>query len=330
MPEISVIVPVFNVEKYLCRCIESILAQTLTDFEIILINDGSSDKSGDLCNEYAKKDSRIKVIHQENGGVSAARNAGLDIANGNYISFVDSDDYIYPQHLEYLYSAICDSDADISVCKMIEFFDTPPILEFGKVNYVKYQGIEICHKLCDYNVASGLITPWGKLYRKHVLNNIRFPQGKIHEDQFVMHKIFYYCKNIVILPEKLYGYFNNTKGITKSGFKINRYDNIEALEEQWKFYIQKDEVILANKIQELSRLICAMFSIYARESEIYKDVPKCYRIGIVNAGRIIRKKLGYDVYEWHMAKVIPISIKIQSFVRKIYFLCVNKNRGINR
>ena len=114
MPKISVIVPIFNGEKYLCRCIDSILYQTFDDFELILINDGSSDNCAAICNEYMEKDTRIKVIHQENRGVSAARNAGLDIANGDYISFVDSDDYVYPQYLEYLYRAIIESDADIS------------------------------------------------------------------------------------------------------------------------------------------------------------------------------------------------------------------------
>ena len=187
------------------------------------------------------------------------------------------------------------------------------------MNYVKYQEVEMCHKLCDYNIAQGLIVPGGKLYRNHILSKIRFPEGKIHEDQFVMHKVFYHCADIVLLSDTLYGYFNNPKGITKSGFTISRYDNIEALEENQEFYKQNNEVILVNKIQKLRQLICAMFSIYAREVGIYKEIPKKYCVGIIKAGRIIRRELGYEVYEWHMAKIIPSLIKIQSYIRKIYF-----------
>ncbi|MEG0087047.1 MAG: glycosyltransferase, partial [Niameybacter sp.] len=116
-PTLSIIVPVYNVEKYLPKCIESILAQSFTDFEVILIDDGATDKSGEICEEYANKDTRIKIIHKENGGLSSARNAGIELSNGNYIGFVDSDDFIHPQMYEILLREARSSNSDVVICR---------------------------------------------------------------------------------------------------------------------------------------------------------------------------------------------------------------------
>jgi glycosyltransferase involved in cell wall biosynthesis len=321
MPAISVIVPVYKVEKYIHRCVDSVLAQTFTDFELILIDDGSPDSCGAICDWYADKDNRVRVIHQENGGLSAARNAGLDVIEGRFVTFIDSDDYVYPKYLEYLYYALIENKAEISVCGMVEFNEIPPSIEDRKPsNYVILQGKQVCEKLCDYQTANGLIAAWGKLFKSEIFTSLRFPIGKIHEDQFTMHKAIFACRKVVILEETLYGYFINLKGITKSGFSLRRYDNVEAMKENAEFYRLQNEEELAYKAERLANLICSMFSVYAREAGIYKNVPSHYRIGLVRAGQTIRKELGYDVYEWHMAKVIPYAMKIQAYVRKLLSL----------
>ena len=169
MPTISVIVPVYKVEKNIHRCVDSILGQTYADFELILVDDGSPDNCGAICDEYAAKDSRVVVIHQKNGGLSSARNAGIDIATGAYISFVDSDDYIYPNYLERLYEVLVEFDADISVCKMIEFSNDIPQLRESNSVPKAYHNIEICNMLCDYRKAIGIVEACGKLYKKKCL-----------------------------------------------------------------------------------------------------------------------------------------------------------------
>ncbi|HDT8053597.1 TPA: glycosyltransferase, partial [Enterococcus faecalis] len=123
MPKISIIVPVYNVEKYLEKCVRSILAQTFTDFELILVDDGSPDSSGAMCDQFAEQDQRVKVIHKENGGLSDARNAGIEIATGEYLGFVDSDDYIADDMYELLYTNIVKEDADLSICGIYDVYE---------------------------------------------------------------------------------------------------------------------------------------------------------------------------------------------------------------
>ena len=166
---ISLIIPVHNVEKYLYECIESVICQTYTNLEIILIDDGSKDKSGEICEEYGKKDNRIIVIHQENGGVSSARNIGLEVAKGKYISFVDSDDYIEKTFIEELYKKIKENDAQISMCGLNKIDDNNEIL--GTYGYSKdfIDGREL---LENKYIQDGYL--WNKLYSAEIWKNQRF------------------------------------------------------------------------------------------------------------------------------------------------------------
>ena len=320
MPEISVIVPVYNVEPYLHRCVDSILAQTFTDFELILVDDGSPDGCPAICDEYAAKDCRVRVIHQENGGLSSARNAGLDIAAGNYFAFIDSDDYVYSEYLAKLLKEICDNHADISVCGMVEFYTDVPPLD-NKISTVDFfSGIEMCTRICNYQTASGFVAACGKLYSKHLFDTLRFPIGRVHEDQFVSHKLFYTAKKIAVLSDKLYAYYYNPNSITKKGFSLKRYDNVVALEEAQAFYKEKDEFGLANQADELKQLIIAIFSITAREKGIYAEVNPRYKMSLFKAGKLIRNNLGYEHYEWFISKLYPNLMIFQARIRKILYL----------
>lgn len=239
---ISVIVPIYNVEKYLPECIDSIIKQTYKNIEIVLIEDGCTDNSGRICDEYTKKDERIKVIHKNYSGVSGARNAGLDEAKGKYISFVDSDDYINEQFLEKLYNAIIENNTQIAQCNFIRVDDNKnEIHRRGYTENLKtksgYEMIkEIYTKKCWENIII-----WNKLYQRELFEGIRYPVGKIHEDEFVTPKILYNVNSIAIVEEYLYNYRKNQNSIMGKIFKVERLDEIEAYEERLKFFEQKGE-----------------------------------------------------------------------------------------
>ena len=172
---VSVIIPIYNVEKYLAECIESVINQTFSDLEIILVNDGSTDNCREICENYKRKDNRIKLIHKSNGGPSSARNAGIDIAKGDYFTFIDSDDYIMPDMIEQLIYVSQSTDADISICCKSDYKD-----ESDKgIN----KDIEILTKeetlKCILTEKKILTSPCGKLYKRNLFNKVRYPDGKI-------------------------------------------------------------------------------------------------------------------------------------------------------
>ena len=249
MPQISVIIPVYNVEPYLHRCIDSILAQTFTDFELILVDDGSPDNSGAICDEYAAKDRRIHVIHQENGGPSAARNAGIDWAFANsesqWLSFIDSDDWVHPCFLEYLYRALKEKKTDISICSLKR------VSEKTAFETVEYPG-SLEFKWADFYVQRGALAvgPCNKLYAKPLFLKMRYPVNKLHEDDSLTHKILYQAQSVSFIDMELYYYFINDSGITGSPFSPKRMDLFEALEDQIRFAKEHSEPeFFANRVR---------------------------------------------------------------------------------
>ena len=240
---ISVIVPVYKVEKYIHRCIDSILAQTFTDFELILVDDGSPDNCGKICDEYAEKDNRIHVIHKENGGLSDARNAGIDWAfensNSEWITFIDSDDWIHPKYLEALYNAVQQTGCSISVCGFERTEGEEPVVDDNALTPSLYNSEEL---YCVKNVNA--IVAWGKLYKKEDFANIRYPVGKIHEDEFTTYKILFKYENVAFVDQPLYSYYNNPNGIIKSKWTPQQLYEIEALNYQMGFF-KKNNYFLA-------------------------------------------------------------------------------------
>ncbi len=205
MPFVSIIVPVFNVEQYLSRCIDSILTQTFTDFELLLIDDGSPDNCGMICDEYAAKDNRIRVFHKENGGVSCARNIGLDNAKGEFIGFVDSDDVIHPQFLEAL---LTNSDSyDVIFCDYEQFSEN---IEFGTIEEIKSSPVE------DFVQQSGSYTViWNKLYQREIIDNIRFKDICNGEDTLWGFMVAKKANRILHVNEILYGYYQRAGSASK-------------------------------------------------------------------------------------------------------------------
>lgn len=225
---ISVIVPIYNVEKYLRRCIDSILSSDYKDLEIILVNDGSLDNCLDICKEYQSKDERIKVIDKENGGLSSARNAGLDLAKGEYISFIDSDDYISSDYFSFMLKNMEETNADISVCGHYMAYENGKITNVSRENVIRsfnsYEGIDAMNMrfFGFFDFAS-----WDKLYKKTLFHDIRFPVGKKSEDWFTLPLLFKRAKKICYNSQPKYYYFQRIGSITRDNNNVN-FDAIEA------------------------------------------------------------------------------------------------------
>lgn len=243
---VTVVIPVYNVEKYIERCIESIIAQTYTDIEIILVDDGSTDGSGKICDKYADLDSRIIVLHQKNQGLSGARNAGIDIARGEYITFVDSDDFVHVQMIEILLNAIIEDESQISICSYEVgsedslFFADSTIRVHTKI----YSGRELL-LYPPNNMAINIAC--AKLYNKKLFENVRYPVGKLHEDDFVTYKLLYGSAKVSLVMVDLYYYYQRENSITSQRVSIRNFSYLEAILQQAEFYKKKEEPELQKK-----------------------------------------------------------------------------------
>lgn len=235
-PLISVIVPVYNVEKYLKKCVDSITSQTYKNLEILLVDDGSTDSSGQICNEFEKNDARIKVIHKKNGGLSDARNAGLDRAKGQYYAFIDSDDYIQDNTIEIMLNAIKKNKSEIAVCNMIRFLEEGETVQFycPTDHEVLYQGNQRYKTLNQPSVCN-------KLFEAKLFEGIRFPKGKYYEDTFVYHEVLYRANNIVLTGTDSYWYLSREDSIVGQPQYTERYfDFIEAVYKRADFLLKHD------------------------------------------------------------------------------------------
>lgn len=223
--------PVYNVEQYLRRCVDSLLCQTYPHIEILLINDGSTDTSPTICSQYAERDTRVTVVHQENGGLSAARNTGLDWAKGEFISFVDSDDFVVPRFLEVLYQTLQNADADLSICNYEIVADGNSDAEEVHPSPIRNEvipGREILTQKLLESYDWYWVIACTKLYRSSIFNRVRFPVGKLHEDEFVLHEILLQTSVVACTQERLYCYWQREGSITNSTFSVRRLDGAEA------------------------------------------------------------------------------------------------------
>ena len=229
---ISIIVPVYNVEQYLSRCVNSILSQYYKHIELILVDDGSIDNSGAVCDEYAAKDSRVKVIHKENGGQSSARNVGLDIARGEYIGFVDSDDWIVPDMYSFLYKLITENDADIANIKCIKAYSDRVNIGDVDDSYQIYEN-EACLENLLREGTVGVLATYGVcrgLYKKELFNGIRFQKGRINEDIVYSYQLYDRAKKVVVSNKVAYFYFQSKNSTTRKKLRKRDFDLLWACE----------------------------------------------------------------------------------------------------
>ena len=244
-PKISVIIPVYNVEKYLEKCIKSVISQEYKNLEIILVNDGSTDKSGEICDNYKLIDDRIKVMHKKNGGLSDARNCGLDNARGEYIAFLDSDDWIDKKLYSSLYNIINKYDADIAICNFKKVYKENEELNNIHSEFI-YSNVEVLENILS-KIGTQMIVSWNKLYKREVLKNMRFPVGKIHEDEFLTPMILYKANRIVYTEKELIYYRQRENSIMGSGFTNRSIDILHALDIRSDFYLKNNLFSLYEK-----------------------------------------------------------------------------------
>lgn len=240
--EVSIIVPVYNVENYLRRCVDSILGQTFRNYELILVNDGSKDSSGKLCEEYAMQYSNVRVIHKSNGGPSSARNEGLEVADGKYFAFVDSDDYIHPEMIGTLHALARSHSSDVVMCQYRRTTEEKVThkSDFAEAKVCHYTNIQAVDELLriDEDHQSGKtnglhwILAWNKLYKRHLFDGLRYKDGLLFEDIHIIHRLLYKCSKITYIPQPLYNYYQRPDSIVNSGFSIKKADKVYALEDR--------------------------------------------------------------------------------------------------
>lgn len=251
MHKISVIIPVYNAEKYLDRCLSSISKQSYKDYEIILINDGSTDGSNTICEAWQKKKDNIKVIHKDNGGSASARNIGISIAQGEYIAFIDADDFVHDKYLEILINNSIEYETDISVCGYISLNED--IINDRNFE-LKQEKVEILDNItslemfCSRKFYTQMVVVWNKLIKKELFDEVSFVEGKCVDDEFVIHKLFYKAKKIAYSNLKLYYYIQSENSQMRKTLNINKFDSIEAIEQQLLFFEEKKLKSLYNKL----------------------------------------------------------------------------------
>lgn len=232
---ISIIVPVYNVEKYISRCVESLIGQSYKNIEIILVDDGSTDESGMICEQYANKDNRIKVIHKKNGGLSDARNVAIPLSKGEYISFVDSDDWVSKFYIENLYNAITKNYSDIAMSWFENVFEDRNIASKPVNILEKYQcmNVEMCLKKMLYqdNIET---SAWGKLYKRQIIEKLRYPVGKLYEDIPVTYSAITLSSKIVVIKNIDYYYFQRKDSIQNAKFNIKKMDGVKHCNDMMK------------------------------------------------------------------------------------------------
>lgn len=247
---ISVIVSVYNIKAHLENCIQSILKQTYGDFELFLIDDGSTDGSGDICDYYGERDERIRVVHKENGGLSDARNTGTKLATGDWITYIDGDDYIEREYLEELYSLACESEAQISMVQTCVRHGKYAEKEQDKKTLLNKEIQVISGKQAIEEIVrrnnKNMVRAWGKLYHKSLISKLFYPVGKVHEDEFITYRIFYEVETVVVSPKQYYNYVIREESITQRDYYEKRLDKLEALREAIDFFEEKQEEELLN------------------------------------------------------------------------------------
>jgi glycosyltransferase involved in cell wall biosynthesis len=300
MPLLSIIVPIYKAEKYLNDCLDSILAQTFSDFELILINDGSPDKSGDICNVYALKDHRVKVIHKPNGGASSARNAGLDIARGKYIGWVDADDCVAPDMYFTLYNLIENYNADIAECQYFEIRGGKITKSGCDESIVCGKGNFIMKEFFSSRMKPGLTT---KVYKRELWNGIRFPLGRNHQDCYVNMRFALMSLTYVRNSEAKYYYIIRENSITTTKTarelreSIYKYDYTLALASNVastalaKMYLKRDAI---------GRLMWRYFEVSVNSNLKDQNVYNYY----------LRRKLGFSLIRYLLLANLPLKTRI--------------------
>ncbi len=325
MAKISIIIPVYNAEKYLDDCMDSVLNQTFEDFELILVNDGSTDRSGELCDEYAKNDKRIKVVHTENNGQGSARNTGIDMATGEYIGFVDCDDYIDYDMYEVLYDNMVRENADLSMCALVDIFPGKIIHNKGKDDFYIMDSREAIKTVMEAEITS--VTPVNKLYKRSLFKDIRFPVGQdMGEDAAIMIDLIMLCDKVVLTAEEKYYYVHRGSSSTLRPFEKKDLSVIKVYKKNYKTIMDN----YPDLMQVAGMRICwAYFFVLdkllmsSNRAEFKNVEDKCVAF--------LRKHYRFIMRDKHFHKGRKIAMMLLNKDVKLYKACVSymrKNRGL--
>lgn len=290
MDLISVIVPVYNVKKYLGKCIESLLSQTYANFELILVNDGSTDGSDLICKEYKRKDDRICIIDKANGGLSSARNAGIDVCKGKYVCFVDSDDFVSETYLEYLYQMIIKDDSQIAICSACWWVDE------NSYEHCYFEQ-EIClkpdasYKLLFSKEKWFGVFAWNKLYKTELFNNIRYPEGYYFEDSGTTYKLIHKCEKISFGYEPQYFYRQQREGQITAVFNTKKIDDkLLFLDEMYAFFFARYSNIMDEYISYYLNCLITIYGIVIQDKPQNREDANRVRSLAKSLTRKINKK----------------------------------------
>lgn len=315
MELISVIVPVYQAEKYVDRCIRSIVRQTYPEIEIIIVDDGSTDRSLQICQEWEKKDPRIRTVHQENRGVSAARNTGLQEARGTYILMVDSDDYITEDTISILHHISRKYGSEIVICDFQEGEEGN--FQFGKPEYedVRMLSPDELMKLSysDGHQALRVITPWAKLYRRDLFTDIRYPEGKIFEDIYITHRLLWRCTKVAITDAALWYYFVHADSIMHADFSLAKLDYLDALKDRIVFFETQNEPELRETAYD--EYMHALIWEYSRTHDLLHDLDAAntihakFRSAYQKGRRSVRYPEETRLYRW-LFFTSPVLLKV--------------------
>lgn len=292
-PKVSVIVAVYNVKAYLPACVESLVSQSCAELEILLVDDGSTDGSGALCDEWAARDRRIKALHRPNGGLSAARNTGLENAAGEYIAFVDGDDRVDREMYRFLLQTAAEFSADLVMSAIVAQEETGRSFAMFPNAFRQRQVIDkaaamalLCHEKQISTCA------WNKLYKRKLFEHIRFPEGRVYEDKAVMHEIFHICETIAIDKRAVYYYQLRQNSISRSAFSEKNFDQLEAAQKRYEFYCRHYPAlageVLAKMCEEAIILTIIAVKGYASRTQLHRldEWVKLGRIAFWKSRRI--------------------------------------------
>lgn len=251
LPCISIVIPAYNAGKYIEKCLQSIIYQNYKDIEIIIVNDGSTDNTREICEKFVNQDSRIKLINTENRGAGSARNTGIDVAKGEYISFIDSDDYICPNYYSRMYGMIKDGNADIveGHYKRVSGYDEDVFTNTGKLQeYTNIEKLLILYGDDEVEYINSVIVT-NKLYRRNLFKEIRFPVNRIIDDEFIIYKLIYNSKKIISTSDIMYAYVQSEESVMRASFKEKRvHDTLDVYDEVYEFFKDKGNDRLIEKI----------------------------------------------------------------------------------
>jgi len=279
-PKISIIVPVYKVEQYIHKCIDSILMQNFENFELILVDDGSPDICGEICDRYADKDKRIKVIHKENGGLSSARNAGLEIAKGDYIGFVDSDDWIEPDMYELLYGMCAEHRCDVAICSSQIHYSNKIVISSNHP-FIIHDRNTAMKTMLEGKLYDEVV--WTKLFKRNLLEDIKFPVGMSYEDTAFTYKVIHKCKKVCFIGEPKYHYIKRDNSMMDRAVKEVKIDSVLIYDEMCKFMERYYKELYSLVILKLGNCSMVVLNLISMSGRFNEHKVKYYKvIGILN------------------------------------------------